>query len=517
MPIHIATYNCQNIQTSINEVRELCRSHDVIFLQETWLLPTDISMLQDIDSNFHAKGLSSVNVQKELLIGRPFGGIAVLWSKYLGNMCKPVLYGDDSSIMGLELTISSEKYLFINVYMPYSCADNQDEFVAGLSKIDSIVQSSDTPFIFVLGDFNADPTKDHLFGQELVDFCQDANLIITDVQCLKNSYTFYSCPHNTTSWLDHAVCTPSAGQLVQSCRIHFDKISSDHFPLSLSININCIQASFNINQSSGNFVKCINWDKLSSLRLKNYAAETERYLSKINLCKTLSSCQDYHCQNHDHLASIDKMYDDICSALHSASKDLVDRRCTNKHNLPGWNEMCKESHQRAREAFLLWRAHGSPRQGLIFENMKKLRSQFKLSLRQCKRAKDQKIVDAMAEKFAHKHSKSLWKDIRRVQGNENQGYATTIAGASGPSDICDMWCSYYKDLLNSTSNNSLQDSVMTRLQNVCACETFSPSDIKEAIKNLKKDTSPGKDGIYSEHFIFASEQICLYVSLFLTV
>ena len=513
MPINVATYNCQNIQTSQDEIRELCRGHDIILLQETWLLETDLGILLDIDSNFHAKGLSSMNIQDGLLTGRPYGGLAVLWSKKLGNQCKPVIYGDDTRVMSLELTISSVKYLFLNVYMPYCCADNYDIFLANLAKIESTIRTSDTPYIFAIGDFNADPTSDHLFGRELAQYSQDSNLIIADILHLKNIYTFYSCAHNTTSWLDHALCTPSAAQLVQSCRVYFDKISSDHFPLSITININRDQNVQEENIPSPGHKYRIYWDKLTTEQFQKYASDTERYLNSIKFNKPLSSCEDYRCQLHDHLVNIDKLYEDICEVLHRASQDLVDRRASKPHQLPGWNDFCQDSHARAREAFLLWRRHGSPKQGPLFETMKGTRSCFKLSLRQCKRAKDQKTTDILAEKFVNKDSKSLWKNIRRTYGKDNQGYSTNIAGATGPRDICNMWRCHYRDLLNSTSDSSKKNDVLKRLQDISACEEILPSDIKTAIRSLKRDTSPGKDDLFSEHFIFASDKICLYLSI----
>jgi hypothetical protein len=121
-----------------------------------------------------------MDINSAILSGRPFGGLAILWSKKLGHLCKPVIYEDDSNIIGLELTLRKVKYLFINIYMPYCCAQNRDNFVSNLSQIDSIIRSCGTPYVFIMGDFNADPNKVHLFGQELAEYCNDVKLVLSD-------------------------------------------------------------------------------------------------------------------------------------------------------------------------------------------------------------------------------------------------------------------------------------------------------------------------------------------------
>ena len=72
------------------------------------------------------------------------------------------------------------------------------------------------------------------------------------------------------------------------------------------------------------------------------------------------------------------------NALVEAGNKLAMHSKRNKHvQIPGWNECCREPQQEARDAFLLWRGAGSPRCSVLFEQMRLLRSKFKLSVRQC--------------------------------------------------------------------------------------------------------------------------------------
>lgn len=84
------TYNCKNVVRSIDCVRKLCHRGDIIALQETWLLPHDISSLGDIDENFAFTGVSAVDTSAGILRGRPHGGVALLWRKlgfYFCHFC----------------------------------------------------------------------------------------------------------------------------------------------------------------------------------------------------------------------------------------------------------------------------------------------------------------------------------------------------------------------------------------------------------------------------------------------
>ena len=53
-------------------------------------------------------------------------------------------YDDDPRLVGIELCSSSstEKYLFLNVYLPYQCEDNFDEFMEYMGKISDTVEES---------------------------------------------------------------------------------------------------------------------------------------------------------------------------------------------------------------------------------------------------------------------------------------------------------------------------------------------------------------------------------------
>ena len=93
-------------------------------------------------------------------------------------------YYDDSRLAGLELCSSSstEKYLFLNVYLPYQCEDNFDEFMEYMGKISHTIEESPCTHVCILGDFNAGVGT--LFENELLELCGKHSLHMSDCSIL---------------------------------------------------------------------------------------------------------------------------------------------------------------------------------------------------------------------------------------------------------------------------------------------------------------------------------------------
>ena len=86
--------------------------------------------------------------------------------------------------------------------------------------------------------------------------------------------------------------------------------------------------------------------------------------------------------------------------------------------------------------------------------MKSSRSQFKLALRKCRADKNRLASDSLAKKLMNNDSKDFWQEVKKVSCSNIKMQATTVAGATGAKNICDMWKKHYCDLLNSTTDTS---------------------------------------------------------------
>ena len=303
--VTIASYNCRGFKSSVEEIKSLCSHSDIVCLQETMLSNIDLPLLNQVHKDFFAKGLSAMDMEDGVLSGRPHGGLAILWRKSLTTSFKTVDMGDNR-LLGLEVYFGSKKLLFINVYLPWCTTKHLDEFLHYLSQIDAFISTADTPYVYTLGDFNADPCMDteghisHLFGRELFHFCQKESLIISDFEHLANSDTFtcLSDSHKTTSWLDHLVCTASAHALVNSVSVQYGTVTSDHCPLSISIDLpeGC---ELQPPPPEGNALPAcrIQWDNLTPEDIACYKQHSKDTLSAIAFNHDLAWCSHVHCQD----------------------------------------------------------------------------------------------------------------------------------------------------------------------------------------------------------------------------
>ena len=66
-------------------LKSLCRKYDIILLQEHCLLTDNLCKLASIDNDFAYCDFSSMTYKASLniLSGRPFGGVAIIWRKNL--------------------------------------------------------------------------------------------------------------------------------------------------------------------------------------------------------------------------------------------------------------------------------------------------------------------------------------------------------------------------------------------------------------------------------------------------
>ena len=112
--LRFITYNCYNIKSSLQDIYELCKTYDVIFLQETWLFDFELSMLSNIHSEFEGVVIFVIDVSSGLFSGRPHGGIAILLRKSIRDKSQIHFY-DDCRLLGVTITINTCSCYFLNV------------------------------------------------------------------------------------------------------------------------------------------------------------------------------------------------------------------------------------------------------------------------------------------------------------------------------------------------------------------------------------------------------------------
>ena len=520
--LKVTSFNCNSFKSSIDAVQMLCKDNDILLLQETWLLENEIGMLNNVDDQFYGKGISSVDLSGAFLMGRPFGGLAFLYKKRLSPHVKIVDYAD-KRIFGLEVTSGSLKMLIVNVYFPYECHNNFYEYVDYLGKMYSIIDTTDTPYVIVLGDMNADTYMyldpgsgyDSVFGKEMLKFCDEHNLIISDLDrlgCSDKVFTHYSDAHNTVSWLDHCIATVNAHKLITDVSIIGKFVVSDHFPLSIRVEWEVKYTATRSTKRTEN--RKINWSELSVFDQSKYKESSEVLLQNIYIPVDVIECKNANCNLPTHKNEIDSMYRHINQCLHEAGDTLKVVKIKKPYKIiPGWNDVCRDAHLQARESFLIWVSYGKPKVGIIFTCMTRSRALFKYSLRYCKRAEKTIVADKLATELYRKNYINFWKQVK-IMNAKHTPVANMIGGCQGSQDIAKMWKNHFSSLLNNASSRaSYRNQVINSLKNCVNIDGISDHVILEALRSLKSGVSPGPDGITTEHFKHAGPKLSVLLSL----
>ena len=103
----------------MSTVYDLCDNLDVVFLQETLVFPHELSILSTAHPEFEGMGVtvSAIDTTERIIVGRPYGGVAILIRKEQREYCNFLFY-DDPRIMGKEFKSITDCIYFMNVYMP---------------------------------------------------------------------------------------------------------------------------------------------------------------------------------------------------------------------------------------------------------------------------------------------------------------------------------------------------------------------------------------------------------------
>ena len=257
----------------------------------------------------------------------------------------------DSSI-GLVFNAENEKLLFLNVYFPCDkqTADALHDYRCMLAKLKVVIDEHNFTSLLIVGDFNADPTKGR-FWKELNNFMQSLSLIVLHDSLPNDTFT-YLCPaRNSTSWLDHVVCSKQVIEKVANLRVDYNGAIYDHFPL-------CFEYSF---QAEHVFVKkkgiqietMVNWNKINEKDKIDISHKIDD-LIKQSCCidNELLYCTNINCKDPKHLENIDKIFDFLKVVLFSSTEDYLFDNTKSFKAVPGWNDYVRDLYVTARKKFL---------------------------------------------------------------------------------------------------------------------------------------------------------------------
>ena len=101
---------------------------------------------------------------------------------------------DNNRFIGVKRLFENVSLLFINVHLPYKCADNYDSYIQCLAELTVIIEEVNTSYVAVVGDLNASLSSQ--FVIEIADFCRKLNLLMSDDMFLPDDFCKRCSWHN---------------------------------------------------------------------------------------------------------------------------------------------------------------------------------------------------------------------------------------------------------------------------------------------------------------------------------
>ena len=196
------TYNLHGLNQGKSYLPTICESHDLVLVQEHWLLPNDLDILNSIHCDFIQLSSSAMmdSVCRSVLRGRPHGGVGILVRNNLFKIFKNV-----KCLAKRErfIAISVFDIVIINLYLPVCKSD--DRYKDELTFIFEHIANSCCNKVVLGGDFNFELCDNNTGFKILSNYISKLGLMPCDDMMLSyNDAVTYS--HTRTlkgSFIDH--------------------------------------------------------------------------------------------------------------------------------------------------------------------------------------------------------------------------------------------------------------------------------------------------------------------------
>ena len=507
------TYNSTGLamekQQFINDMIE-SYAPDVIFMQETWLLNTRInSVLSNIHDNYMANGVSAVP-DDELLVGRPYGGVAIMWKRSLARVAAFKRVPGTNRACALELKLDNQKFLLVNMYMP---VDNHRKhhvdgpFLDTMDCLELFMEGSLSDNIIVGGDMNLDLNRGNAHDIYFKDFMERYDLINTfNLPNADVGYTYYDIENGGRSCIDHLNVHRSLCGVVKAVsRCDLALNPSKHLPVLVDLDIS-YDTEVRVNREESQAPLPISWCKVNDKHIMDYHQRQNSYLKNIKQYEILK-CRDTLCKSQNHQKEIDDMCADLidCCLKSDCAFPRIQKK---KVRRPRWTEEVKPYRDDALWWHNLWIHNGRPSNGIIFDNMKESKRQYSYANRRNKRKDSQKRKERMVEAISRNCSRDFFKEVKKL--NPKTRNAPTIDGKAEPPEIAEVFKVKYCELFNSVPSdvgimNRISDYISRNINNIQTDHLIEVTEVSKAIDHLKTRKGDGDKGIMSDHIILSSD------------
>ena len=449
--LNICSYNSRGFPKSKErlslrpDILTLFEANHIVAIQETWYTKQNLNIINGLHPDFNGCGAAQIDESSDIIQGRIKGGVLLMWRKELGkNIRRLDLAVDWCGAIGMDF--NSTKFVIFNVYLPYQCNENEEDYIICLSGLNEFIEGLDNTNFMVIGDWNANLNNigTILFQPLMLDFCNENQLTISSKCFLpEGTYTHVHTREGNYyySWLDHVVSSSGCHKAIRDMTVHYDMSDDDHIPISFSLQVESLPQ---LSRSNNNINGRIKWDIVLDKHIKRYYERTEQTLGEIEIPVNSLLCTNCDCTDTKHTDDTENLFNAIKTSLYNSSDHIMPSD-SNYTPRPGWNEYVADLYDFSRETRCKWLDHGKPRQGLVHDLFVKSKHRFKLALRYITKNEDALRRESLAKKLSQLSSNDFWKEISLIN-NSRAMLPTSIEGATGTEEIAKLWKKHFESI-----------------------------------------------------------------------
>ena len=504
----VVSYNCTGLgPNKMKYITALLTNYDidVLILQETWLLPSNIHRLGCIHSDYCYVGVSAVN-NSQLLAGRPYGGVGIIYKKCLDSQVSRAKGLKSKRLCAVNIQVGFIKLLLINCYMPcdsYSKTTVAEEFHQVVDELECLLSKHSECSVLLGGDLNIDFSRLNAHDRYFLQFMEWQELKnVWDLNVSKVDYTYSDFNINAFSCIDHFMISKYLMDLVLNAEAHDDPLNpSNHRPVEMELHSDGLLLINNAKRDSQPRFDSIAWYKIhkGDQCILEYQQNMDNILDAM-IDMPFQYCTNISCEEESHKEQINTFCNDLIKCALEADGSFP--RIKRSKCKPGWSEQVKPYKDEYLFWYDIWKANNKPRTGIISENVREAKRQYHYAVRRNKR----KWSSTKSQKFAEQISKNKSRDFfREIKKTNPKATVPSLI-----SDVADMFGEKYKTLYNSVpSQEQKLSAIRQSVTNNIFSYNFnhaqvSVKSVEEAIKTLKHEKADGKDGFISSHLIYSS-------------
>ena len=291
--LRIATLNCEGIKRSRDYINNFLSitSCDILCIQESWHLDDNIMIFNSIHPDYLYTAISGIDSRKQFLVGRPKGGVGILYKKTLSGRITAIK-STNRRISGIICHFTEYfSCLLLSVYLPCDnyCNTVNKEYSDCIDYIETLLNNLHCNAFVCCGDYNSSFERKNAQTECLNNFITRNDLTPSwDNLVSKKDFTYSNLALNQFSCIDHIITTRNIFNCIRENYVINEPCNpSTHNIVYLCISIDDFKHIVEGKRDEARAPNCI-WSKASVDHIEQYQLSFDDKLFSIDLNKRLA-------------------------------------------------------------------------------------------------------------------------------------------------------------------------------------------------------------------------------------